>query len=614
MMAERLNDVQLLKRFEPILRFTKGELFKPMAVEPYIESCSLWLHRPNRPPECLVPSGELTVSNLITIAQPTDFESVYYLRFIDEHELEPLGVGLLRGSLTYGQGFRPGRGRLARVGYSARLIDALFAITLLARGRVPGDTAAGSYLAYKAIMDKEERYQYYGRVIHQDGWIVLQYWYFYAFNNWRSGFTGVNDHEGDWELVCLYLDRTAGGDVHPEWVAYSTHDVNGDDLRRRWDDPEVDKIGEHPVVYVGAGSHAGYFMAGEYMSDVVLPFLTPFVRLVDQQQRFWRRLLRQYQPEEFRVKEQPNFNLFRVPFIDYARGDGLSVGAGQEKTWAEPCLLDPLPGWALHYRGLWGLYTLDPISGEDAPAGPLYNRDGRVRLSWYDPVSWTGLSKVPPPSEMLARTQTRREVITVEQERLRQEVSAKQQELIGLSVEAGPMRGLPHLKEVYKAHQAQIETLSEELTSLRSQLTANNVLLETIDRHIPRIKAGERGALRGHITHGHQPVTMEELRLGRFLEFFSAVSIGLVMFAYVFLLFVAPQNVWQGMVILGLVLAFIEAWARHRVYSLVSALTNILTVVAALVLIYKFWFAILVGFVLLIGIYVTWQNVSEFRH
>ncbi|MCB0033214.1 MAG: hypothetical protein KDE51_04315, partial [Anaerolineales bacterium] len=360
-------------------------------------------------------------------------------------------------------------------------------------------------------------------------------------------------------------------------------------------------------------SHAGYFTAGEYMSDVVLPFLTPLVRLVDQQQRFWRRILRQYQPEEFQINEQPSFNLFRVPFIDYARGDGLAIGAGQEKAWADPLLLDPVPDWALEYRGLWGLYTRDPISGEDAPAGPLYNRDGSVRLSWYDPVSWAGLSKVSPPSQMLARTEARRQAIAAEQEQLREEVARKQQELLGLSVETDPMRGLPHLKEIYRGHQKQLDSLSAELKELRAQLTANDVLLETIERHIPRIKAGEKGALRSHITHAHQPVTMQELRFGRFLEFFSAVSIGLIMLAYVLLLFVASENVWQGMVILGLVMAFIEAWARHRVYSFVSIITNTLAFAATLVLIYQFWFAILVGFVLVLGIYITWQNISEFR-
>ena len=35
--------------------------------------------------------------------------------------------------------------------------------------------------------------------------------------------------------------------------------------------------------------------------------------------------------------------------------------------------------WVSQYRGLWGLFARDPISGENAPAGPMYNRDGSPR-------------------------------------------------------------------------------------------------------------------------------------------------------------------------------------------------------------------------------------------
>jgi hypothetical protein len=45
---------------------------------------------------------------------------------------------------------------------------------------------------------------------------------------------------------------------------------------------------------------------------------------------------------------------------------------------------------------LWGLDTGDPFGGERAPAGPRYERDGSVRLSWSDPVGWAGLDKEAP--------------------------------------------------------------------------------------------------------------------------------------------------------------------------------------------------------------------------
>ena len=39
---------------------------------------------------------------------------------------------------------------------------------------------------------------------------VLQYWFFFCYNSWRSGFHGVNDHESDWEMVTLYLYENEG--------------------------------------------------------------------------------------------------------------------------------------------------------------------------------------------------------------------------------------------------------------------------------------------------------------------------------------------------------------------------------------------------------------------
>ena len=37
---------ELLRRFEPVIRFTKGEWFYPVDCEPYAEACSLWVKRP----------------------------------------------------------------------------------------------------------------------------------------------------------------------------------------------------------------------------------------------------------------------------------------------------------------------------------------------------------------------------------------------------------------------------------------------------------------------------------------------------------------------------------------------------------------------------------------
>ncbi len=126
-------------------------------------------------------------------------------------------------------------GRLARGGFLPRVADALFSLSLLMRGKVSPATAAAAELAYERMHEKEEKYTYYGRVVRQNGWVILQYWFFFCYNSWRSGFHGVNDHESDWEMITLYLYEEKGK-LYPEWAAYASHDFHGDDLRRRWDD------------------------------------------------------------------------------------------------------------------------------------------------------------------------------------------------------------------------------------------------------------------------------------------------------------------------------------------------------------------------------------------
>jgi hypothetical protein len=261
-------NIALLRRFEPVFRYTRGEQFFPMDVERYVRSCSLWAEWPGRAAVCLIPHGALALTDLAE-PPPDVFGAIHYLKFIDPLSAAELATYALHQRYVAKDPqdvFHAGRGRLARVGYGSRFVDALFTIGLLARGRVPGDAAAAAAITYQRMQAEQEHYCYYGRVVSQNGWIVLQYWFFYPFNNWRSGFFGANDHEADWELVCVYLSQSKTGEVTPEWVAYASHDYAGDDLRRRWDDPELKKMGEHPVSYAAAGSHANYYCPGEYLT------------------------------------------------------------------------------------------------------------------------------------------------------------------------------------------------------------------------------------------------------------------------------------------------------------------------------------------------------------
>lgn len=601
------GDRDLLRRFEPVLRYTAGEEFFPMEVEPYVRSCSLWRQRTGEEPVCVVPEGKLTLERLAD-RRAASFDTVYFLKFAEPLNVRQLAAYKLRRRRERRgpkREFRSGVGRLARVGYVSRFMDTLFSLTLLARGRVSGDTAAAASQTVGQTLAGEIRHCYYGRVLRRDGWISLQYWFFYPFNNWRSGFFGVNDHEADWEMVCLYLSGAEGAET-PEWVAYSSHDFSGDDLRRRWDDPEVEKVGEHPVVYTAAGSHASYYAPGEYLAEIELPFLQPLVRLSDGLRRRWRRLLRQPQS-----REPSRFNIFRIPFVDYARGDGRSIGPGGERSWDAAHLLEPVPAWAAGYRGLWGLYARDPVSGEDAPAGPLYNRDGTMRRAWYDPMGWAGLDKVPPRDEAAGWAQERHAELESRCAALSAEISTKSRELAGLGIEAEAMQGRPHLKGEHTAQEERISTASRELAALRARLASEEALLEALDDHEDRLRDGDRGPLRSHIRRAHEPGSPENLRLDKLAELWAALSIGLAIVVVVALILFAREYLGFGLAALVSLLIFVESGFRRRLGGLVTSVTVGLALVAALVLLFEFFWPIVILAVLAAGIYVVWENLRE---
>jgi hypothetical protein len=110
------SDLALLRRFEPVVRYTRGEEFLQAAVEPYVEACSLWCEHPGGRTELLVPWGALTTERLAQ-SWPQEPGSRLYLTFS-----EPLSLAeLIRQRLKAGapslrapeNRFRPSVGRLA---------------------------------------------------------------------------------------------------------------------------------------------------------------------------------------------------------------------------------------------------------------------------------------------------------------------------------------------------------------------------------------------------------------------------------------------------------------------------------------------------------------------
>ncbi|HBH46801.1 MAG: hypothetical protein A2445_00310 [Candidatus Jacksonbacteria bacterium RIFOXYC2_FULL_44_29] len=192
--------------------------------------------------------------------------------------------------------------------------------------------------------------------VHDKEYIVLQYWFFYVFNDWleRVGPTAraINNHEGDWELIMVFLDKLTG---QPEYVSYSAHHNDGsksgfdlkkyDVVRREWS--QINKTSDaRPIVYVALGSHANYPIAGDHR--------------------------------------------FLAFFVDKTSGDTEKIIgiSSSDRTWAKFILNNQ--HW-LDYAGQWGVYSeYGDLFGFNGPPGPKFVEYNKL----VEPIKWAGIDKV----------------------------------------------------------------------------------------------------------------------------------------------------------------------------------------------------------------------------
>ena len=167
----------------------------------------------DRPPRAGPDAGsrrsELDEDRLVEFEEISKNHTLH-LRFV-EQPLEGLDYHTLMRDPSRDRFVAPGR--LARVPLSISSGTSIFDLSFFVRGQVPGGKAAATELKYREIDSRDPRRVYYGRVVRSGGWIALQYLFFFAMNNWRSGFYGVNDHEADWEQVFVFL--TEAGSEEP---------------------------------------------------------------------------------------------------------------------------------------------------------------------------------------------------------------------------------------------------------------------------------------------------------------------------------------------------------------------------------------------------------------
>ncbi|MCB0099130.1 MAG: hypothetical protein KDE46_25535, partial [Caldilineaceae bacterium] len=458
-----------------------------------------------------------------------------------------------------------------------------------------------------AMQTEDLRRVYYGRVVRDGGYIVLHYLFFFPMNDWRSSFHGVNDHESDWEQILIYLTDEEHDVPQPRWVAFASHDFSGDDLRRRWDDPEVQKVDEtHPVIHAGAGSHASYFAAGEYLMQVEPQFLKPLHGLGAALERFWTVTLRQGTPLNL---DAGITSLLSIPFVDYARSDGKVIGPGQAEGWT-PILISDEDGWVDGYRGLWGLDTWDPLGGERAPSGPKYNRDGSVRLSWRSPLAWAGLDKVHPPhqaptamTQLLANLQAEQTALTDTIERQRETVRT-------LDLEIETLRSTQFLSTLLTARSRDLEEAVAKLHAQEERLTHVTETVEASAAQLARLQAGDFGPARAHIRHAHGPQPPIPAASG-FARWWSAVSGGLILLLIVALLYFRPTSWLFWLLIVAVLFGALDAFSRRRLGYFLIRLAVLLAIYTAAILIYQFWPQLIVLGLILLVMTMIRDNVRE---
>ncbi len=203
----------LLKRFQPVLRYDSNEQFFADSAEQFMVNPGNELRRKH------TDAGNGAV---LASAQPKDGQPRLALDFL--------------GATAYADGTPVQEGDILSV---------------------RGSNYREQYRALR-IAHPELTNIVYAHAAEANGRVWLQYWFWYFYNDYQLSFA-LGTHEGDWEMVQLRMDDAAG---HPDIAIYAQHRYGEE---RAWDG--IEKLGERPVVYSARGSHASYFEVGFHQTE-----------------------------------------------------------------------------------------------------------------------------------------------------------------------------------------------------------------------------------------------------------------------------------------------------------------------------------------------------------
>ena len=369
------------------------------------------------------------------------------------------------------------------------------------------------------------------------------------------------------------------------------------------DRQDLELIGNHPVVHAGAGSHASYFKPGEYQAEVPIPLPGWIKGLADSLSDFWRTTLGQGGHDA---------GTPRIPFIDFARGDGVTIGPGQETEWTPNLVSEDTP-WVSRYRGMWGLFARDPISGENAPGGPMYNRDGSPRPSWFDPLGFAELDQVPPPTHELEVLEAQVDELEARNAELEQLLPVAAAELQRAGSLLSGLRGSAHLGAQHERQERRVAEQAAKVKGLREERADNEAVLEGLRRRVERARAGRADDPRAHIRSPMEPVPVSKMRFDRAAELWAAISISALLMGLAALVVFAPGDVWAAVVVLLIAVVVGESVLRGTFIRTVNRVAVILALIATVVLVVHFWKLALVALLVGFAAFLVSQRIRELR-
>jgi hypothetical protein len=310
----------LLLQYMPVLYMHPEEDYFPMNVEAFVEGSAIWDDRDLLPDELIVSAGPGNAASLAYIATTTD-TSDWYIQFS---------------------------------GIEAKEFD-----LVAAKARYQQLVEDGSATTTVYVHKMEDSYVDDAGIEHE--FIVLQYWYFYAMNNWAEQ-GGFNNHEGDWESVFIFLDKET---EEPVYAAFSAHHNDGEpsnplqygSVRRIWNNNEIRFDTNRLISFVSLGSHANYVDIG-------------------------------------------NGGFHMVPGLFGNNEDEVSSSGKVSRTF-ETLELSTNLEWFFNYKGKWGADSISFI-GSDGPQGPYFNNVSGI-LRFHEPIKWAGIDSV---SEQVVATET----------------------------------------------------------------------------------------------------------------------------------------------------------------------------------------------------------------